>query len=437
LYSNHAIYYNQARVYRHQSTNEFVYCLQPFEGLDEYASYESYIKPDNLTDEQIDRITKLAYFGYGYGNHTDKIWYAVTQLLIWQTSDLQGDYYFTDTLKGNRINSYQKEIDELNHLVNLYSTLPSFSEKTYHLIEKGTIILEDTNNVLSHYNIHTNYTSINNNKLTITGLKEGQYLFTLTRKEELHNRPPIFYISNTSQNLVLTGDLDRVEANIKLIVEKSSIEINKIDKDTESTTPQGEASLDGAIFGLYNDKNDLLKEVTIVNNKAIIENMDFGTYYLIEEKSGEGYLLNNEKFKIEITPTNHNIIISIPNEVIKKKYIIHKDYGSNDNNLSPESNISFEILNNEEKQINVITTNDKGNAEITLPYGSYQLRQLNTTKGYSKVDDSILEVKEKGNETIYLKDIEIPIPNTLVKEEHNNNNINILFLIIISILINL
>lgn len=435
LYSNHAIYYNQARVYRHQSTNEFVYCLQPFEGLDEYASYESFIKPDNLTEEQIERITKLAYFGYGYENHTDKIWYAVTQLLIWQTSDLQGDYYFTDTLKGNRINIYQDKIDELNHLVELHTTIPSFSEQTYHLIEKGTIILEDTNNVLNHYNIQTNYTSINNNQLTITGLKEGQYLFTLTRKEELHNRPPIFYLSDNSQNLVLTGDLERVDANIKLIVEKSSIEINKIDKDTESTTPQGEASLDGSVFGLYNEKNELLKEVIINNNKAIIENMDYGTYYLIEEKAGEGYLLNNEKFKVEITPTNHNIIISIPNEVIKKKYIIHKDYGSNDNNLSPENNISFEIINNENKPINVITTNIEGNAEITLPYGTYQLKQLNTTKGYSKAEDSILEVKETGTERIYLKDIEIPIPNTLVKEE--SNSINILILIILSILINI
>lgn len=163
--------------------------------------------------------------------------------------------------------------------------------------------------------------------------------------------------------------------------------------------------------------------------------MDYGTYYLIEEKAGEGYLLNNEKFKVEITPTNHNIIISIPNEVIKKKYIIHKDYGSNDNNLSPENNISFEIINNENKPINVITTNIEGNTEITLPYGTYQLKQLNTTKGYSKAEDSILEVKETGTERIYLKDIEIPIPNTLVKEE--SNSINILILIILSILINI
>ena len=182
-------YYKEHRFINRTSDNQFAYCLEPFVDLKENQIYEAYTddyaKKLSLSKEAWNKVRLISYYGYGYGNHTDKIWYAVTQLLIWQTSDLQGDYYFTDTLKGNRINSYQKEIDELNHLVDLYSTLPSFSEKTYHLIEKGTIILEDTNNVLSHYNIHTNYTSINNNKLTITGLKEGQYLFTLTRKEEI------------------------------------------------------------------------------------------------------------------------------------------------------------------------------------------------------------------------------------------------------------
>ena len=332
------------------------------------------------------------------------------------------------------MNIYQNEINELNTLVTLYSTLPSFSEKTYHLIEKSTITLEDTNHVLQNYNIKTSYTSIDNNKLTITGLKEGQYLFTLVRKEETYYRPTIFYISNNSQNLVLKGDLNRVEANIKLIVEKSSIEINKIDKDTESTTPEGEASLDGAIFGLYNDNNELLKEVVIENNKALIENIDYGNYYLLEEKPGEGYLLNNEKYPVEITITDHNKIISIPNEVIKKKYIIHKEYGKEDN-LSPETNISFQIKNNQDEIINTITTNNDGNAEIILPYGTYQLIQLNSTKGYSKVDNSILEVKEKDTETIYLKDIEIRVPNTLIQEKQNNKDI--LLLIIILIIINI
>ena len=436
LYSNNAIYYQQARIYRHQSTNEFVYCLQPFEGLDKYATYESYINPDILSEEQIDRITKLAYFGYGYGNHTDKKWFAVTQVLIWQTADYQGTYYFTDSLNGNKTDKYQPYIDELNHLVELHTTLPSFAEKTYHLIEKSTIVLEDTNNVLNHYSIETNYTSFDNNKLIISGLKEGQYLFTLTRKEEVYNRPPIFYLSNTSQNLFLTGDLERVEANIKLIVEKSSIEINKIDKDNNTTTPQGEASLDGAVFGLYNDKDELLQEVIIKDNKALIQNMNYGTYYLLEEKSGEGYLINNNKIEVQITPNNPNIVVNIPNEVIKRKYIIHKDYGKDDNSLSPESNISFEIRNNQDELINTITTNDQGNAEVLLPYGTYQLIQINTTKGYNKVDNSILEVKEKGTEKIYLKDIEIPIPNTLVKEETTTNN-NILLLILILLILNI
>ena len=45
-----------------------------------------------------ERISLLAYYGYGYEGHSDQKWYAITQVMIWRTTNPESDIYFTDTL---------------------------------------------------------------------------------------------------------------------------------------------------------------------------------------------------------------------------------------------------------------------------------------------------------------------------------------------------
>ena len=78
--------------------------------FNENSRYNSTTNPYNLSESQIDRISKIAHFGYGYGTHTDPAWYAITQFMIWQTSS-NGDYYFTDSINGNRITIFQPEMN--------------------------------------------------------------------------------------------------------------------------------------------------------------------------------------------------------------------------------------------------------------------------------------------------------------------------------------
>ena len=122
--SNNTIYYQKARFFRQTNTNEFAYCIEPFSFFNETSQYESTINPYNLSSEQLNRISQIAHFGYNYKNHNDPKWYAITQFMIWQVSDPTGDYYFTDSLNGNRINPYINEINEINRLINSYTTIP-------------------------------------------------------------------------------------------------------------------------------------------------------------------------------------------------------------------------------------------------------------------------------------------------------------------------
>lgn len=421
-YSTNTIYYQKARFFRKTNTNEFAYCIEPFNFFNDNSSYESTITPRDFTKEQLDRISKIAHFGYGYTNHTDIKWYAITQMMIWQVSDTTGDYYFTDSLNGNRINPYSNEINEINNLINNYSKLPSFNNNEYTIIENSTLTLEDTNNVINSF---TTNLKLENNKLVINNLKEGKYTFTYEKKDNYYNKPYIFYQSSNSQNLITTGDLESIKGKIQVNSIRTEIIINKVDKDTQSIIPKGEASLDGSIFTIYNSNNQKIKDLEIVNNEAIIKNLSFGKYYIKETKSGTGYLLDNKVYEINITKdqSKHNLIVE--NKVIDKKITIIKKFGE-ESTLIGEKDISFEIYNNKHERLTTIKTNSDGIASITLPYGTYEFIQVNTTDGYKKIEPFKITIEDKENETIELKDLKIPVPNT-----HTNNYLLELLILLI------
>ena len=375
----------------------------------------------------------------GYKNHNTMKWYAITQMMIWQTADTSGDYYFTDGLNGPRINIYQSEMQEINNLITEYDKLPSFNNKSYTMIEGNTLVVEDTNNSLSGFKNDSNL-NINGNKVIFSNPKEGTYNYTFTKQDNYHNKPLIFYQSENSQNLVNIGDLNDLKANLKIKVVNTKIELSKIDKDTKDTIPQGEASLDGAVYKLYDSNNKLIHTFTIENNQAILEKLNFGKYYLIEDKPGKGYTVDTEKYEINITEDNPKIQLVLENKIIEKKILIEKKYGENDT-FKPEVGISFDILNNLNEVVKTVTTDENGNIEVILPYGKYKVVQKNSTEGYSTADSFIIEVEDSQGEKIELKDLKIPTPTIYKKKTirvavpNTHTEINLFMLILQIILI--
>ena len=428
--SNKKIYYQKARFFRQSGTNEFAYCIEPFSFFNENSTYESTINPYNLSESQKQRIQEIAHFGYNYLNHGDTKWYAITQFMIWQTADPNGDYYFTDSLNGNRISPYQNEINEINNLINNYNIHPSFENQTYYQTEKNKLIIEDTNNVLNNYIYNDSNITKENNKLISNYQEEGEYTVSLTRQDNYYNKPIIFFQSTQSQNLIETGDINNIQVSFKIIVQKTNLTINKHDKDNESIIPSGDASLDGAIYNLYNDKDEIIQELTIEKNKASIENLDYGNYYLKEKEAGEGYQLDEEIHNFEITKENPIINLILYNKVIKSNLIINKKYGEG-NNLHNEKDISFNIYNSNNKLVDTVTTNDEGNTTIELPYGKYTIEQINTKDGYEKNNNIDFIIDSNEDKELFLKDLKIKVPNTYIKKI----NIFQVILILLSIII--
>lgn len=96
--------------------------------------------------------------------------------------------------------------------------------------------------------------------------------------------------------------------------------------------------------------------------------------------------------------------------------------------MNNESNILFEIYDINNILINTIKTDINGKAIITLPYGTYTIKQINTTEGYNKSNDITINIKDTEKETINIYDYKIKVPNTKIKDNKN------IFIIIITIL---
>lgn len=404
-------FYQKARFFRQTGTNHYAYCIEPFNFFQSGSDYESVINPTMLSPSQKEKISLIAHFGYGYKNHQEPKWYAITQFMIWQTADPTGDYYFTDRLNGSRIEKFTQEIAEINNLITNYQKNTSIDNKQYLLIEGQTLNIYDENNILNAYYLENELFQIKENHLVSKPLMAGNYHVKLKREEKIYNKPIIFWKSANSQALIETGDLQPKEAQLQVKVIKTEINIIKKDKDTKSTQASGEGKLEGAIYELYNSNKEPLQQITIdENKKAIISNLPLGTYYLKEIKAGIGYQLNEEIYKLDLTEEKSTITIETTNEIIKKKIKIKKTY--DEENPQQEAFITFDIFNKNHMKIASITTDENGEAEIILPYGTYYVKQINTTTGYHKVSDFKIIVADTDELVYNLTDYKIKVPNT-------------------------
>ena len=64
--------------------------------------------------------------------------------------------------------------------------------------------------------------------------------------------------------------------------------------------------------------------------------------------------------------------------------------------MEPEVGIKFGIYNNKNELVEEVTTDSQGVFRFTLPYGTYTIKQLTTTKGHEKIDDFTVEAKTTG-----------------------------------------
>lgn len=390
--------YQQARFIRRSEDNAFVYCLQPFVDINNNyvyqvarSDYEVYL---NMSKEQFKKISLYAYYGYGYGNHSDHKWYAITQVMIWRTADPSSQFFFTDTLNGNRNDSlFASEIAELENLVNSHYVSPSFNNiNNIKLPITNTISINDNNNKLSEYKISNQSNvsaSINGNTLNITGTGIGNASIKLTKSDTRFSVPPIVYFNDHSQNVFRLGAYDPMEVNLNFEVIGGKVAIQKVDSETLETTAQGSATLNGAVYGVYKEDGTKLTEITTNGNGYVKSDYlsSIGKLYVQEIKPSTGYKLDTTKYYFELTNGNLEPTIQVKEQVIKGRIKIEKlDSETNSCKAQGQATLKgaiYEILDFKGNVVDTLTIGDDCTATSKyLPYSQYKIREKSQSKGY-------------------------------------------------------
>ena len=356
--------YEQMVVFRRNSDNKVVYCIELWESLSSGKNLPSYTNNPktliNMDDAVWERIRLLAYYGYGYKNHTDIKWYAITQMMIWKTTSPESDIYFTDTLNGNRVDKYINEENEIDELINKHKRYPT-TDLMYTAFYNQTYNYVDKNNLINDYEI----TNIENGltvtrpeptKINVNDTYIGFRRITLTNKDKLYNNAPTLYYDSDGQDVLLPGSYDPLEFRLVFSMKSRDITINKIDSDTGLNVPSGDASFNKTKFEIYDLENNLYKTVeTNENGQVVLKNFPYGKFKIKEEKAGVGYTINNELTEIYVNSSYNSF--DIKNKVIKNKIIINKYLKDHNNNLIKE-NARFIVLDKNNNEVESFETNN-------------------------------------------------------------------------------
>ena len=355
----------------------------------------------NLSDNDLDYIKAIAYFGYEYENHQDIKYYMASQELIWEYLN-KIDITWTNELNINgpkiNIDTYKNEIKDL---ANRYLTPLSLKKNAaYNIGTTNTMI--DSNNSLEFYNATSKKNTIVTISKNILEIKTSpKYIkndtIILTRKKYYTEQSKIYNFDN-SQIMLSAGNLKNLEHDIELYITGATLKVNLIDKDTKNYIPTGQAILKGSTYELYDKDKNLLYTYEYNNlNFFIYTNLSYEKYYIKQKMPGKGYKKDEKIIEINIDKLNNNI--TIEEEVIKNTIEINKLYEFEPNNKREEG-IIFNIYDINNNLYTSITTTKEGPDQINLPYGKYTMKQQNTTHGYDFVTDIEINVESENNTLI-------------------------------------
>lgn len=348
-------------------------------------------------------IRLLAYYGYDYDGHNTMEYYLATQELIWEKISGKTTYW----VKGASVDSPRLDISKekqiIEDLVSKHTTVPSFDSEVVEINIGETTTLNDSNNVLSQYEIYNSNldgVKIENNSLKITASNlRGEEEIQLIRKNYM-TKVTLIYHSGDNQKLISAGVLDPVIATVKVKSLAGSIELSKKDSQT-GLTPQGDGVLDGAKYGIYNSNNELVDTI-ITGEKNKTKDIPYGKYTIKEIEASKGYELDANIYNVTIDSNNKDIVLDVYENIIKRKVNFFKVYATDKTSiLVGEPNVQFDIyLKSTNELYKSIITDKDGYAQVELVYGTYVVKQVTSTENYEKVDDFEIVINTSDEEPI-------------------------------------
>lgn len=251
-------------------------------------------------------------------------------------------------------------------------------------------------------------------------------------------QPPANYQADPT---VYPVDINIGKTSTKNVLdERTYAKIHLIKEDAETgANPQGDATLEGAVYGLYARENivhpdgttgivhkagDLVSTLKVDRKgDAVVKDLYLGKYFVKEIQAPEGYLLDETEHDVECSyeggtvPTIERTVKSAE-LVMKQPFQIIKaaNNGETDADLLKGAGFSAYLKSSLEKKEDgsydfshaepvILTadgktemfTDEKGYAcSIPLPYGTYIVRETTTPHNYKPVEDFEITIRENN-----------------------------------------
>ncbi len=188
--------------------------------------------------------------------------------------------------------------------------------------------------------------------------------------------------------------------------------VTVVKTDAGTGTPRGDASLAGAVYGLYRGEELAASYETDGDGRFVTDWFPCGEDWTVREISPpEGYLPDRTAHPVPAGPglfeaERSEVSLSVADDVITGRISILKHAGSGETGAeAPEAGASFQVFlrsagsweDAEEAERDLLVCDEYGYAETKdLPYGVYTVRQISGGEGLERMPDFDVFVAEDG-----------------------------------------
>ena len=466
VYYQHPFYYNGGPTggYGDMRLNDFAngqeaYCIEP--GI--MLAHGDVLRSDvidvwnSFSYEQQNAI-KLALLCGRAGNSshlpgTPSCQQTATQMLIWEfvTGARQpsppytrsNDEIYTCLVSNGQNAEIGKIYDTILSYMLSYMTLPSFmtavstTAPQEELAYDGTtysITLTDTNNVIGNYSFAVSDTAVSvevsGNRLILRSVSPLSAPVTVVAtRNSAYTAASTFtpYGSTTRQDIVVGVEaVGGMTGYLTLKANRKEFRVAVTKKDGITGTAQGDGTLAGAVYGLYQGDTLIETCTTDANGQFTTGYYEVGDGWTIREIApSPGDLLDTTVYPIpaatdQLPSIKNDLTLTVKETPIFGRLSISKlAVNSAAGAKAPEAGASFEVFLKSagsydaaaESERDILTCGENGTAQSKLlPYGVYIVRQLSGWEGYV-LDTALHEV----NITSDGETVSIPLRNEIFK----------------------
>ena len=388
------------------------FCVEPGvpggSGTFNKSALETYIKDAAIRK----KIALISYFGYVGSIDKSLERRIATQFYIHEV--LNSNFYGT-----NPVLNYEAFKQEIDQKINNATKKASFNNQTKTVKVGQTIEVSDTNNVLKDVvkiNTPRGITAkIQGNQLVITATKEAPEKATISLDCLTVYGAPMVYKKAGVQTIGILNYPDPLSSVLKLnVLKEGNIRVFKEDAET-GVKAQGAASLENAVYGLYQADGKKIKEITLknINGKvqAEIKDLDPGKYVLKEIKAPKGYVLSDETIEIVVEP-GKTVNATAKDQVIKGTIdlvkVANKDLvdSTNPDNKPKLAGIEISLTSKTTGQVvKTVVTDKDGYATFgknAVVFDTYILSETKGKEGYKLFEPFEVTISENGQTFHYV-----------------------------------